>query len=199
MNLITPRRRILIRQAIREMAETVIMSALLYLVISTLLGRFEIQQVSMEPNFHQGQRVIVSQVGSLLSPWLTKTAYAADQEHMALFEPKRGQVVVFRSVKGEEPPLIKRVIGVPGDTIEIAHGGIWVNGKRLDEPYVHGLATSCSSYCGPIALDSNMYFVMGDNRPNSRDSRSFGPVPGGQIIGRVIMRYWPLSKFEIYP
>jgi signal peptidase I len=130
---------------------------------------------------------------------LAKTVYAADKDHALPFQPERGQVIVFNPLDGGTIPLIKRVIGVPGDTLEIAKGAVWVNGKRLEEPYIHGLSTSCSRYCGPMTLGSDMYFVMGDNRPNSQDSRSFGPVAGDRVIGRVIMRYWPLNMIEFYP
>jgi signal peptidase I len=199
MNSPTPHKSTAVRSIFHEIVETTLLSLLLYLVISTLIGRFEIHQISMEPNLHEGQRVIVSRLESLLSPLLAKTVYAADKDHAMLLRPRRGQVIVFNPLDGGTIPLIKRVIGVPGDTLEIAKGAVWVNGKRLEEPYVHSLSTSCSRYCGPMTLGSDMYFVMGDNRPNSQDSRSFGPVTGDRVIGRVIMRYWPLNKIEFYP
>ena len=199
MNSPTPHKSTVVRSIFHEIVETTLLSLLLYLVISTLIGRFEMHQVSMEPNLHEGQRVIVSRLGSLLSPLLAKTVYAADQNHVMPFQPRRGQVIVFNPLDGGTIPLIKRVIGVPGDTLEIAKGAVWVNGKRLEEPYVHGLSTSCSRNCGPMTLGPDTYFVMGDNRPNSQDSRSFGPVGGDRVIGRVIMRYWPLNKIEFYP
>jgi signal peptidase I len=194
-----PHRFAWLRRAIREILETTVLSLLMYLVLSTLIGRFEIQQVSMEPNLHEGQRVIVSRLESLLSPWLARTAYAADREHVVLLQPRRGQVIVFNDPDGGALPLIKRVIAVPSDTLEMAGGAVWVDGRQLDEPYVHGLSTSCSHDCGPLTLGPGLYFVMGDNRPNSRDSRSFGPIAGDQIIGHVIVRYWPLSSIEFYP
>ncbi len=199
MNSPTPHKSTVARSIFHEIVETTLLSLFLYLAISTLIGRFEIHQVSMEPNLHEGQRVIVSRLESLLSPLLAKTVYAADKDHAIPFQPKRGQVIVFNPLDGGAIPLIKRVIGVPGDTLEIAKGAVWVNGKRLEEPYIHGLSTSCSSHCGPMTLGPNTYFVMGDNRPNSQDSRSFGPVGGDRVIGRVIMRYWPLNMIEFYP
>ncbi len=77
--------------------------------------------------------------------------------------------------------------------------GLMINGQLLDEPCVHGQPTACNSACAPVKLDEDMFFLMGDNRPSSLDSRSFGPVRGDRIIGRVVMRYWPLDQLDIYP
>lgn len=185
---------------VREALQTLLQAALLYLVVTTFVGRFEIHQISMEPTFSEGQRVIVSQMGSVVSPWLAGTAYAADGRAAALLGPQRGQVVVFHpDPERRQDPLIKRVIGLPGDLLEVREGGVFVNGQRLDEPYVHGLATVCFHPCGQVWLEPNDYFVLGDNRPNSRDSRVFGPVHLDQIIGRVVLRYWPLDVLQAYP
>lgn len=96
-------------------------------------------------------------------------------------------------------PLIKRVVGVPGDTLTIANGQVSVNGAQLAEPYVYGAPTNCAQYCGPLVPEAGQYFVMGDNRINSYDSRNFGPVAEEDIIGHVILRYWPLDVMEVYP
>jgi signal peptidase I len=194
-----PKRRGL-RHYLLEIVQTAIQAAVLYFAISALFGRFEIRQTSMEPNFHEGQRVVVSQLGSLLTPLWVKTAYASDGQHTTPFGPERGQVVVlYPGEDRTQEPLIKRVIAGPGDTVEMADGAVKVNGAALAEPYLNGLTTNCFSNCGPLTLGADEYFVMGDNRPNSRDSRSFGPVRGAQIIGRVILRYWPLEAFQFYP
>jgi signal peptidase I len=189
-----------LRRLVLDILQTIVQSVLLYLVISALFGRFEIRQISMEPNFHEGQRVVVLQLSNLLTSLWAKTAYAAGDQHSLPFGPERGQVVIlYTSAERADEPLIKRVIGVPGDTVEIIDGQVHINGAPLAEPYVHGLSSSCFTTCGPITLGPDQYFVMGDNRPNSRDSRSFGPVPIGQIIGRVVLRYWPLEALAFYP
>jgi signal peptidase I len=187
-----------VRRAIAELLRTGLQVLVLFLVISALIGRFEIHQVSMEPNFHEGQRVIVSKLDNIWDNLLVKTAHAAEPGSSP-FKPKRGQVVVFYPPSGTGDALIKRVIGVPGDRLELREDGVWLNGQRLDESYVNGQPTVCSSVCEPIQLDDDMYFLMGDNRPSSLDSRSFGSVRGERIIGRVVMRYWPLDQIEIYP
>ncbi len=188
-----------IRQSFREVIETVFISLVLYFLVSAIVGNFEVRQVSMEPNLHEGQRVLVSRWGHW-SLWLADVAQAADSQAgagPALFE--RGQIVVFQPVAGPgDIPLIKRVIGLPGDEVLVRDGQVWLNGERLDEPYLNGLPTGCRRYCGPLVVPPGHYFVMGDNRPNSFDSRGFGPVNQEQIIGRVVLRYWPPDAARFY-
>src|SRR5215510_2762231 len=128
------------RRAIAELLRTAIQVLVLFLILSALIGRFEIHQISMEPNFHEGQRVIVSKLDSLWSSFVS-TAHAADNRRSSPFALQRGQVVVFNPLSHEGDPLIKRVIALPGDTIEIRDGMVLVNGQALDEPYIHGLQT----------------------------------------------------------
>lgn len=203
-----PRRSAGLRRGLWELVQTVVQAALLYLLVITFVGRFEIHQISMEPTFHEGQRVVVSQIGSVLSPLVVRAAYAADASHAenwrsraaALLGPERGQVVVFYpDQERRQDPLIKRVIATPGDRLEIRDGAVFVNGQPLDEPYVHDLETLCYTPCGLVQLGADEYYMLGDNRPNSRDSRSFGPVRLDQIIGRVVLRYWPLDALQLYP
>ncbi len=191
------------RQMVRELVQTAVQAVVLYLVLTTLIGRFEIRQVSMEPNFHAGQRVVVTRWERLVAPWLASgvnIAHAADDQPLEPPGLRRGQVVVLAQSPARGPePLIKRLIALPGDTLDITPSGVLVNGVPLAEPYIHGLATTCQRYCQPVTLARGMYFVMGDNRPESFDSRSFGPVPGKDIVGPVVLRYWPLDKLELYP
>jgi signal peptidase I len=191
-----PRRRSVIWRACSEIAQATLQALLLFLIISSLIGRFEILQTSMEPNFHEGERVIVSQLGSALPESFGGTAYAAGSAASPTSTLRRGQVIVFyQAEQGQGDPLIKRLIGLPGDTIAIRDGAVFVNGAGLDEPYLaENLTTACSNHCGPLTLGPDDYFLMGDNRPVSRDSRSFGPVHADQIIGQVILRYWPLDR-----
>jgi signal peptidase I len=195
LEAVSPPKHSSLRHALREMAESIAMAVVLYAIISTLVGRYQILNVSMEPNFHEGQRVVVSRLGRLL----TDVAHAEDGQSSASLGLKRGQVaVLYPNAQHEEPPLIKRVIGLPGETVTIANGQVQINGQPIDEPYLNGLPTQCFQNCA-ITLGAGQYFVLGDNRPNSLDSRSFGPVTADNIIGQVIVRYWPLDKLEIYP
>jgi signal peptidase I len=189
-----------VRQALREILETLLLSLALYVMVSVVIANFEVQQVSMEPNLHPGQRVIVSRWGRIVSPWLAGVARAEDGRTQGRFALKRGQIVVFYPTALHEGiPLIKRVVGLPGDELAIRDGQVWLNGERLDEAYVNGLPTGCSRICGALVLAPGQYFVMGDNRPNSHDSRAFGPVEESQIIGQVVLRYWPVDMLEFYP
>jgi signal peptidase I len=188
------------RSAIADLAKTAIQAVLLFVILSALIGRFEIHQISMEPNFHEGQRVLVSKLDSIWSSLFVRTAHAADTRRNSPFALQRGQVVVFfKSPTRGEDALIKRAIGLPGDTIELRDGAVLVNGQTLAEPYVNGAQTLCGNYCQSFTLGPDEYFLMGDNRANSLDSRSFGPIPAGQLVGRVVLRYWPLEQLEVYP
>jgi signal peptidase I len=187
------------RSALRDLAWTVIQALVLFLVLSALIGRFEVHQISMEPTFHEGQRVLVSKLDSIWSTIVVRTAHAAESRRSSPFALQRGQVVVFyRTPAREEDALIKRVIGLPGDTIEFSAGQVLINGKILDEPYLHDVPTNCSVVCGPLTLGPDQYFMLGDNRLNSLDSRSFGPIPSDQVVGRVVLRYWPLNQVEFF-
>ena len=188
------------RSAVADLAKTAIQALLLFVILSALIGRFEIHQISMEPNFHEGQRVLVSKLDSIWSSLVISTAHAADTRRSSPFALQHGQVVVFfKTPSRDQDALIKRTIGLPGDTVELRDGAVLINGVLLDEPYVNGAQTFCGNYCQPFTLGPDEYFLMGDNRVNSLDSRSFGPIPASQLVGRVVLRYWPLEQVEVYP
>ena len=109
-------------------------------------------------------------------------------------EPERGDIIVFESPDGETY-LTKRVLGLPGDTITVEHGSLYVNDERQRETYLNPDLTDESSY-GPTEVPAGHVFVMGDNRANSADSRSIGPVPQDNIVGEAFLRVWPLNWLE---
>lgn len=144
---------------------------------------FYIPSGSMEPTLMIGDRILVD-----------KLSYHLHAVH-------RGDIIVFARPPNEtlEPgvnDLVKRVIGLPGETIS-GHGGqVYINGKLLPEPWLpKGVVTG---NFGPVKIPQGYYFVMGDNRPFSEDSRYFGPISGKLIVGRVVMRIWPLSRIHIF-
>ncbi len=144
-----------------------------------VLEAFRIPSESMVPTLLVGDRVFVN-----------KFIYR-------FTEPERGDVVVFESVNGGEEDLIKRVVGLPGDSIEVRDGVLFVNGERREEPYLNRRFPD-SGFYGPTTVPPNHLFMMGDNRPNSRDSRFFGPVPFENIEGEAFVIFWPPSHIGLF-
>jgi signal peptidase I len=144
---------------------------------------FYIPSGSMEPTLNPGDRILVD-----------KLSYHLHAVH-------RGDIIVFARPPGEtlEPgvnDLVKRVIGLPGETISGQNGQVYINGKPLAEPWLpKGVVTGNFA---PVHIPKGYYFVMGDNRGFSSDSRVFGPISGSLIVGRVVMRIWPLSHITIF-
>lgn len=116
-------------------------------------------------------------------------------------EPKRGDIVLFESLENPNDELIKRLIGLPGDTIALREGTLYLNGEPQDEPYV--AKQPCISYLpktcsfGPVTVPEDHFFMMGDNRAYSTDSRFFGTVPEENIIGKAAVRFWPPSRIGL--
>jgi signal peptidase I len=140
-----------------------------------VLEAFYIPSESMVPTLEVGDRVFVN-----------KFIYR-------FAEPERGDIIVFESVNGGEDDLIKRVVALPGDEIEVRNGTLLVNGKEQEEPYLNRGLPFNGSY-GPTEVPEGEVFVMGDNRANSADSRVFGPLPVENIEGEAFMRFWPPSR-----
>ena len=133
--------------------------------------------------------------GTSMAPLLSDQERIFINKFVYRFEPiHRGDVVVFWYPLDRSKSFIKRVIGLPGDTLEIRAGELYVNGKQVPEPYVPPSYFDDSSY-GPIQIPQDEYFVMGDHRDSSNDSRIFGPVPRGYIYGKAVFAYWPFREF----
>ncbi len=162
---------------LREIVETALLTAIIFLLVNATIGRFKIDGSSMEPNLHHDERVIVDKVSFLFG------------------KPQRGDVVVF-SLDNQPKDYIKRVVGLPGETIEVANGIVYIDGRPLEEPYI---APSTDRPYLARRLGDGEYFVMGDNRGNSSDSRSFGPIHLGNIVGRAWIIYWPPADWTIVP
>ena len=133
------------------------------------------------------------------------TPLISDQERIFInkfvyrFEPiARGDVVVFWYPLDRSKSFIKRVIGLPGDMVEIREGQVFVNGKHLAEPYVPPESADMNNF-SPTKIPKGEYFVMGDHRISSNDSRIFGPVPRNFIYGKAVFAYWPVDHFGSIP
>lgn len=166
-------------QSVREIGETILLIVVIYTLVNLASARFIVDGPSMQPNFETGQFVLVSRVNYLVS------------------EPQRGDVVVFKYPGNPQEDYIKRVIGTPGDTVEIRDALVYVNGVQLDEPYINEpcLPSRCPDNVWELGADE--FFVMGDNRNHSSDSRAFGPVKRDLIIGEALVRYWPPQDWGI--
>ena len=167
------------RQIAREIGETIVLVALVYTFVNLATARFVVDGPSMQPNFATGQFIVVSRVNYLLG------------------QPKRGDVVVFHYPGDPQEDYIKRVIGLPGDTVQIRDTMVYVNGTELSEPYINEpcIPQTCPDHTWQLGSDE--YFVMGDNRNHSSDSRVFGPVARHFIVGEALLRYWPPEDWGI--
>lgn len=159
--------------AFRETLDLIILIGAIYALVNLATVRFIVQGPSMEPNFETGQFLIVSRVNYLID------------------DPSRGDIVVFHYPGNPDEDYIKRVIGLPGQTVEIRDTSVYVDGELLDEPYINEPCTDGRCPDEAWELGPDEYFVMGDNRNRSSDSRSFGPVLREFIVGEVLVRYWP--------
>ena len=170
-----PRPRLNRRGLIAELIETAVLIVSIYALVDLASVRYYVEGPSMEPNFYTGQRVIVSRINYMMT------------------EPTFGEIVVVQSPSrpGFDPPLIKRIIGLPGDTLEIRNTQVLVNGNELFEPYINETCNLRLCPDNQWTLGPDEYFIMGDNRNHSNDSRAFGPITKNHIVGEVLVRYWP--------
>ncbi len=160
-----------------ETIETIAVALILTLVIRHfIVESFVVRGSSMEPTLHDGQRLLVSKFS------------------FRFFEPERGDIIIFRSPIDPRDDLIKRVIAVPGEKIEVARGQAYVQGQPLAEPYI---SSPDNSMVLPLVVPEGKLFVMGDNRPNSEDSRFFGFIPQTSIKGKAVVVWWPPTEFHL--
>lgn len=135
--------------------------------------------------------------GTSMAPLLSNEERIFINKFIYRFEPiERGDVVVFWYPLDRSKSFIKRVIGLPGETVEIRQGRVYVNNKPLEEPYVPPQFADTSTY-GPTHVPAGEYFVLGDHRASSNDSRVFGPVPNRFIYGKAVFAYWPMDRFGV--
>jgi signal peptidase I len=152
-----------------DVLETVLLSILLFVAINAVSARIRVDGFSMEPTLQNGEFVIVN-----------KLAYR-------LGSPTYGDVIVFYYPRDPQQEYIKRVIGLPGDTVRVSNGQVYVNNQLLTEPYI----AAPPHYQSEWVVPENSLFVLGDNRNNSSDSHNWGPVPLDKVIGTALFVYWP--------
>jgi signal peptidase I len=167
------------KSALRELVETVLLTLLIYaLVRSFLFENYRVVGRSMIPTLEDDQYLAVNKLD------------------YRLHEPQRGDIIVFRDPSSDERKLIKRVIGLSGELIEIREGQVYINSQPLDEPYIEAPPRY---FYPPTQVPEGQYFVMGDNRNNSSDSHNWGTLPRDMIVGKAWVSYWPPRLWGIIP
>ena len=188
---------------VREVIETLILALVIFVLVRAVVLNFKVDGHSMDPSFDNGEMLLVNRNAyfhfgqSALTDWLP----GVNGDFYIFNPPQRGDVIVFNPpIEHNDKPYIKRIIGLPGDVVETRGGAVYVNGNKLDEPYIDGKVTNCQGQdCRPVTVPEGQVFVMGDNRTNSSDSRVFGPVPEGNIIGKAWVTYWPKDDIGVVP
>lgn len=165
-----------------ELIKIVLIAVVIIIPIRYFLFQpFYVRGASMEPNFHDNEYLIIDEITYRFT------------------EPQRGEIVVVRDPKNHSEFLIKRIIGLPGESVQVSEGHVFVynstnpEGIELVEPYLASYIVTTNDQRVDVGTDE--YFVMGDNRPVSLDSRSFGPLLKKNIIGRAWLRVWPFDTF----
>ncbi len=172
-----------------DIIETVVVALSIFLIVYLFLMQpHQVNGQSMEPTFMDREYLLTDKIS-----YKSRT-------------PQRGEVVVFHAPveagcpKGTGCDFVKRIVALPGETVEVKTGGVWINGFRLEEGYLpEGRITQPGAYSsrGAQTMEANEYFVVGDNRNHSSDSRVWGPIESGDIVGRVFFRYWPPGKIGL--
>lgn len=166
------------KSILREIVETILLTVFIYLVVNAAMGRFRIQGASMEPTLHSGQFVITN-----------KITYQIGQ-------PQRGDIIVFIAPRtAQEEDYIKRIIGLPGETVKIDGGKVYVDGQTIEEPYI----ADPPQYSSLWTVQEGEYFVLGDNRNHSNDSHDWGLLKKDAILGKAWLIYWPPKFWGLVP
>src|SRR5579864_103323 len=164
---------------VREVIETIVLTLLMFLVIRFAVQNFNVEGPSMEPTLHNGELILVDKWSYLFR------------------SPERGDIIVFVAPPNPGEDYVKRIIGIPGDRITVDDTKVYVDGVLLNETYVSPINQGNIFNYKPInnvLIPAGMYFVLGDDRIRSSDSRDWGLVPRGNIIGRAALIYWPLQQ-----
>lgn len=171
-----PRPRLHEKSRLRDVTQRLVFVAIALVFINLLTSRYRVQGTSMQPTVFEGDVLLLNRIAYQIGT------------------PQRGDIVVIHRPDLSDYDLIKRVIGLPGETIELRDGRLFVDGSEFSDPFA---CETCSE--GVWIMGAADYFVMGDHRIDSRDSRAFGAVARRDLVGKVIWRYWPLASFGRVP
>jgi signal peptidase I len=191
------------KAALRDIFETLILTAVIFLIVQSVVKNFKVEGTSMEPTLHNNEFLLVDKAiywsvnpdaAQRLLPDVKPTE---GTNRVFLFHgPQRGDIIVFLYPRDPSRDFIKRVIGLPGDVVEVRDGHTYVNGRALVEPYI----MSAPRYTmPPVRVPEGQYFVLGDNRNDSSDSHVWGTVPWYDIVGQAWVSYWPLGDWQFFP
>ena len=190
----------------RELAETVRLTLVIFVAVRTLVVNFRVDGDSMLPGLHNGQYLLVNKaiyfhadLNALKN--LLPGPDTPEQDIAYLFHPpERGDIIVLNPPVRSDKPYIKRVIALPGETIAVRDGEVYVNGEPLEEGYIAEPPRYTYPFnAGEYTVPEGNVFVMGDNRNNSSDSHVFGPVPLDRVIGKAFFSYWPFDAAGLIP
>ena len=193
---------------VREIIETLLLALIIFVAVRAVVLNFRVDGLSMMPSLQDNEMVLVNRNVYLnfdkwaVVDWLPGIDHAEADVVYPFHPPERGDIIVFDApVNNANKPYIKRVIGLPGETVEAKSGQVYIDGQAIDEPYLQGETTFCRANqdCPPVTVPEGHVFAMGDNRDNSSDSRAFGVVDVDSIIGKAWVTYWPFDAFGFVP
>jgi len=181
---------------LRETIEMLILGLVVFLLAREAVQNFQVEGSSMQPTLTNSELVLVNKIGYWeidLGPFDALLPGRSNGDFL-MGGPDRGSVIIFRPPYQSDKDFVKRVIGLPGDEVEIREGRVWINGRRLAE-FDYTAAPPSYSW-GPAQIPPEHYFVLGDNRNRSSDSHNFGPIHEDQIVGEVMVRWFPLDRIS---
>lgn len=187
---------------VREVVETGLLALLVFLAIRASFQKYVVDGNSMYPTLHNGQLLIVNQLiysqvdTKRLSKFIPFLDPGASGKANVFHGPDRGDVIILVDPAQPSKDLVKRVIGLPGETVQIIGGTVYINDRRLDEPYIKN---PWHAEMAKQTIPADQYFVMGDNRDNSLDSRALGTIPASYVIGQAVLSFWPMDRFGLAP
>lgn len=188
----------------REILETVLLALLVFLAVRASIQHYRVDGSSMAPTLEDGEFLLVNSLAysrvdvAALARWVPGWEPGPPAERYLFGGPQRGDIVVFHHPSGVHRDLVKRVIGLPGETVEIRQGTVYIDGRALVEPYLAGGEPAVGDMA-PVRIPADAYFVMGDNRNHSQDSRVLGPIPADRIVGKALITWWPRDRFGPAP
>jgi signal peptidase I len=191
-------------KGVREVAETIVLALLIFLLVRAVVQNFQVEGRSMEPTLQTEWYLLVNKALyweinlKTVDKFLPFIDPGDDPTRYIFRGPQRGDVIVFEQPNTDpgaaERDFIKRVIALPGEVVEVHDGKVFIDGRPLDEPYIQ---EPPGYTCPAQRIPPGHYWVLGDNRNNSSDSHSWGPIPKENIIGQAFLSYWPFSEFGL--